>query len=97
MQAIWLTPADRAASGSESDRLRNLQREHVNRLTAMWLRPSSGRADVRALVWRQMQQLNQWLQAANRRPADAATQAHLRASLETLQSALQAQVVRAGG
>ena len=78
----------------ETERQRNLQREHVNRLAAMWLRPSSGRADVRALVWQQAQQLQRWLTSARARSGDAATKAHLQSCLETLQSALRAHVIR---
>lgn len=92
MQAIWMTPASQA---HEAERQRNLQREHVNRLAAMWLRPSGGRADVRALVWQQAQQLQRWLTSARSRSTDAVTKAHLQACLETLQSAMRAHVVRA--
>ncbi|MFX4539645.1 hypothetical protein ABTB02_19730, partial [Acinetobacter baumannii] len=57
--------------------------------------PSGGRADVRALVWQQAQQLQRWLTSARSRSTDAVTKAHLQACLETLQSAMRAHVVRA--
>ncbi len=95
MKAIWQDPEPRPAD--EAERRRNLQREHVNRLAAMWLKPASPRADVRALVWQQSRQLQQWLQGASRRTRDEATRAHLQACLETLQSALRSQVLRAPG
>lgn len=99
MAAIWrpLPKAQPGLDAEAAERLRNLQREHVTRLAAMWLRPASNRADVRALVWQQTQQLQRWLTSASKRPADATTKAHLQACLETLQSALRASVVRAGG
>lgn len=99
MAAIWTAPpaAQAGSDAQAAERLRNLQREHVSRLAAMWLRPASNRADVRALVWQQAQQLQRWLISASKRSADAATKAHLKACLETLQSALRASVVRGGG
>lgn len=99
MTAIWMTsPQAQAGSHAEAtERQRNLQREHVSRVAAMWLRPASNRADVRALVWQQTQQLQRWLTSASSRATDATTKAHLRACLETLQSALRASVVRGGG
>ncbi len=98
MKAIWLAPEhQRTMPPDEAERRRNLQREHVNRLAAMWLRPSSARADVRALVWQQGQRLQRWLTSASAQATDADTKAHLRACLETLQSALQSTVIRTGG
>ena len=97
VRAIWTTPTSQRSDAQAAERQRNLQREHVNRLAAMWLRPASDRADVRALVWQQGQQLQRWLTSASRRATDATTKAHLKACLETLQSALRANVVRAGG
>lgn len=104
-QAIWVLPAAeqrrtarRSAQGKIQGNLHHdLQREHVNRLAALWLRPAGPRAEVRAVVWQQAQQLRTWLVKAQARPADAATRAHLKACLDTLQSALSASVVRAGG
>lgn len=105
MKAIWMVPAPKRKAGQRSasgdaqalEHLRNLQREHVNRLAAMWLHPSSSRADVRALLWQQAQSLQRWLRSASQRPNDAATQAHLTACQETLRSVLRASVVRTGG
>jgi len=99
MAAIWTAPsaAQTASDPQAAERLRNLQREHVTRLATMWLRPTSNRADVRALVWQQAQQLQRWLASASSRSSDAVTKVHLKACLETLQSALRASVVRGGG
>jgi hypothetical protein len=88
MKAIWVLPA--------SKRQRDLQLEHVNRLAALWLRPTSARAEVRAVVWQQTQQLHVWLRRASNRTSDASTRAHLSACLDTLQSAMRASVVRVG-
>jgi len=99
LNTIWMVPphARTAGDAEAAERQRNLQREHVTRLSAMWLRPASNRADVRALVWQQAQQLQRWLTSASSRATDATAKAHLKACLETLQSALRASVVRGGG
>jgi len=99
MMTIWKAPlaSQKALDPQGAANLRDLQREHVSRLAAMWLRPSSNRADVRALVWQQTQQLQRWLALASRRESDPEAKSHLTSCLETLQSALRANVVRAGG
>jgi hypothetical protein len=75
---------------------RELQREHVNRLTGALLRPSpTARADGRALVRAEVQALAARVQAASRRAgASAETRAHLQDVLDSLQQALQAKVTR---
>ncbi len=77
---------------------REIQREHVNRLAELLLRPSGlSRADARGLMRSQAQQLLARLQSASRRGSlNASTQAHLRDSVETLAQALAARLVRSG-
>ena len=77
---------------------RELQREHVNRLSGMLLRPgASSRADTRSLLRVEAQQLLTRINAAGKRaslPAEA--RAHLADSAESLTQALQAKLQRAG-
>lgn len=77
---------------------RELQREHVNRLAGLLLRPGSlTRADARSLVRVQSQQLLARIQAAvPRKGLSAEAQAHLRDSADTLRQALSAALVRQG-
>ena len=75
---------------------RALQREHLNRLAAMLLRPgSAGRADARSLVRAQAQALVVRLNAASQRGGITAdTRAHLQDSADTLTQALAAKMTR---
>lgn len=77
---------------------RELQREHVNRLSGLLLRPGSlTRADARSLVRVQSQQLLARIQAVlPRKGLSAEAQAHLRDSADTLRQALAAPLVRQG-
>ncbi len=77
---------------------RALQREHLNRLIAMLLRPgSAGRADARSLVRAQAQALLLRLNAASPRAGRGAdTRAHLQDSADTLTQALAARMARPG-
>jgi hypothetical protein len=77
---------------------RALQREHLNRLTALLLRPgSAGRADARSLVRAQAQALLARLNAASQRGAVSAdTRAHLQDSADMLAQALAARMARPG-
>ncbi|MEO6409501.1 MAG: zinc-dependent metalloprotease [Burkholderiaceae bacterium] len=87
------------ASGAEiGPARREIQREHVNRLAELLLRPSGlSRADARGLLRSEAQQLLARLQVATKRNGLAApTQAHLRDSVETLSQALAARLVRTG-
>lgn len=75
---------------------RELQREHLNRLAFMALRPAS-RVDARAVLRDQARTLIPRLEAAARRPdIDADTRAHLGDSAETLKRALAAPFPRLG-
>lgn len=78
---------------------RELQREHVNRLAALLLRPSqASRADARSLQRAQAQALLGRIDAALRRPGPtAAARAHLQDSADTLRQALDARLQRSGG
>lgn len=76
---------------------RDLQREHVNRVAALLLRPSlASRADIRSVNRQQAQQLLARIRAASRAGLSAESQAHLADSAETLQLALDAKMVRLG-
>ncbi|MBL8287682.1 MAG: zinc-dependent metalloprotease [Rubrivivax sp.] len=75
---------------------RELQREHLNRLAFMALRPAS-RVDARAVLRDEARTLLPRLEAAVRRPGlDADTRAHLADSAETLRRALAAPLPRLG-
>jgi len=94
--AIW-APAPRSPRKATGDDnapwLRNLQREHVNRLSALVLRGGS-RADVRAQFRHQAQLLVAQLQKPVSADTDSTAEAHRRDCLETLQRALNASVQR---
>jgi len=90
-QAVW-APTHRATNTATASWQRNLQREHVSRLAASVLRSGGGRADARAIVRLEAESLRRQLQASA--SSDRTEQAHRRACIEILQSALQAQVVR---
>ena len=90
-QAVW-PPTPRSAHPAAASWQRNLQREHVSRLAASVLRSGGGRADARAIVRLEAETLLRQLQASA--SSDRTEQAHRRACIDILQSALQAQVVR---
>ncbi|MBJ7308943.1 zinc-dependent metalloprotease [Rugamonas sp. CCM 8940] len=76
---------------------RNLQREHLKRLTAILLRPSAETpADARSLQRENAIELQRDLRAALARAAGRETRAHLSESVETLGQALKAAMLRAG-
>ena len=77
---------------------RELQREYINRVAAMLLRPSpSGRADARSLVRSRAQALlPRVLAAAKRSGLSADARAHLQDSADTLSQALSARLLRSG-
>jgi hypothetical protein len=93
--AIW----SEARRGSEADLMRrNLQREHLRRMTAALLGTSAGfPADARGLMRRDAQELRNWLQAAAKRPGlSPETRAHYAESAGTLAEVLKAPLVRTG-
>ena len=77
---------------------RELQREYINRVSAMLLRPSpSGRADARSLVRSRAQALlPRVLAASQRKGLSADARAHLQDSADTLSQALSARLLRSG-
>jgi hypothetical protein len=77
---------------------RELQREHLNRLTTQLLRPASlSRADARSLLRAQAQALLPRLEAAARRAGlSEVARAHLQDSAESLREALSAKLTRTG-
>lgn len=87
-----------ARSGDIPTLRRELQREHVNRLSALLLRPASlSRSDARSLLRVESQGLLARIQAAARRPGlSPEARAHLADSADTLQLALAAKPTRAG-
>jgi hypothetical protein len=78
---------------------RDLQREHINRMTALVLRPGAmGRSDARALVRTRAAALAQRIEQAGKRSAlGIEARTHLRDSAESLRAALAAPLQRAGG
>jgi len=77
---------------------RELQREHVNRVAALLLRPASlSRADARSLMRMQAQALLARMQSAARRGGlSQEARAHLQDSADTLSQALSAKLLRSG-
>ena len=94
-KAVW---SELAASGEIAPLRRELQREHVNRVAGLLLRPQAlSRADARSLLRAQAKTLSERLDAASRRRAlSPEVQAHLKDSADTLNQALSARLVRAG-
>jgi len=91
---VWRELAD--SQSSITPERRDLQRDHLNRLSLAVVRPGgNGRADVRGLLRQQARQLMAKLEGAQRRSkADEATRAHLSDSLDTLRQALAATIQR---
>ena len=94
-RSIW----EEARIGADSDVMRrNLQREHLRRVTAGLLGSSgSYPADARALLRRDARQLRDWLAgASNKAGLSAETRAHYAEASETLTEVLRAPIVRSG-
>jgi hypothetical protein len=77
---------------------RNLQREHLRRVAGSLLRPASSQpADARSLHRVNAQALAQELRAAQAKPGfSKESKAHLAESLNTIEEALKAPMIRAG-
>ncbi|HYJ96955.1 MAG TPA: hypothetical protein VEX14_02750, partial [Burkholderiaceae bacterium] len=88
----------KAGSSDISASRRELQREHLNRLAALVLRPSSlTRADARSLVRMQAQELLARITSTSQRKGlSAEARAHLQDSADTLRQALAAPLQRQG-
>ena len=86
------------ATHGQTQARRELQREYVNRIAALVLRPGAlTRSDARALVRNRAAALASRLErAARARTLDEDALAHLRDSAESLRSALAAPLVRSG-
>ena len=91
--AVWGSPVT-APQGDDAPWRRNLQREHVNRLSALVVRSASNRADVRAVVREQARSLLTTLRSHPWGAPSSTSEAHRRDCIETLERALDASVVR---
>jgi len=91
-QDVW---SELGRTGSVAPQRRELQREHVNRLALLVLRPGT-RADARGALREQARALLPLLTKAARRASDAETRAHLADSADTLRQALAAPLLRGG-
>jgi len=91
---VW---SELRAGGDIPSPRRELQREHVNRVAALLLRPGAlSRADARSLLRAQSRTLLVQIENARRRPGlSAEARAHLADSADTLSQALSARPVRA--
>jgi hypothetical protein len=92
---IW---SELASGGDISPARRELQREHLNRVAGLLLRPgAASRVDTRSLVRVQAQGLLSRINGALKRGSlSADTRAHLQDSADTLSQALSARLERAG-
>ena len=93
-RSIW----SELSSGKEITRMRrNLQREHLKRMVAILLRPSSpALADARSLQRENAIALRASLQQSLSRQSNAENRAHVRESIATLDEALRANMSRTG-
>jgi regulator of RNase E activity RraA len=94
-RTVW---SELAGSGDIPAQRRELQREHVNRLAGLMLRPGTlARADARGLMRVQAQDLLARITVAGKRKGlSAEARAHLQDSADTLRQALTAPMQRAG-
>jgi hypothetical protein len=92
-RSVW---SELTNGSSISAERRDLQRDHLNRLSLAVVRPgSNGRADSRGVLRQQARQLLAQLETAQRRTqGDNATRAHLADSADTLRQALSATIQR---
>ena len=97
-QAVWSEVAPGAKATDIAPLRRELQREHVNRVSTLLLRPQAlSRADARSLLRAQARTLAKKIDSASQRAGlTPETRAHLQDSAETLAQALAAQMVRSG-
>ena len=92
--AIW---SELATSSDISGARRNLQREHLKRLSNSLIRPSPNTpADARSLLREQALQLQSALRSTVGRPMSQEAKAHLSESQATLNEVLKASLVRSG-
>jgi Met-zincin/Domain of unknown function (DUF5117) len=95
---VWSELDAGGSVASISSQRRDLQRDHVNRLSLAVVRPTgTGRADLRGELREQARTLLARLEASQRKKGganDAATRAHLADSADTLRQALAATIQR---
>lgn len=93
LHAVWL---DAPPPGTPASWTRELQREHVNRLATLIVRPGSAviRAEARSLWLATGRELLALLRGQQAQARDALTREHLRDSADTLARALAAPAVR---
>ncbi|MDQ6685774.1 MAG: zinc-dependent metalloprotease, partial [Pseudomonadota bacterium] len=93
-QAVW---SELHSAGDIAPMRREIQRDHVNRIAILLLRPAlSSRADTRSLVRSQAKTLLASIHAATRRGGlSEESRAHLQDSADTLEQALSAKLLRA--
>ena len=93
-ESIW---SELKAGGDVSSLRRNLQREHVKRVSVALLRASGNSpADARSLQRENAVQLQSLIRSALAKPMSKEAKAHLAESLNTLSEALKAPMQRAG-
>jgi len=94
-QAVW---SELDTKSDIAPLRRDIQREHINRISALLLRPAAAsRADTRSLVRMQARAQLEKIRAASHRPGlSEETRAHLADSADTLEQALAARLQRAG-
>ena len=94
-QAVW---SELDGRGDIAPLRREVQRDHVNRIAALLVRPgAAARADTRSVVRAQAKELLERIRVASRRPGlSEEAKAHLADSADTLEQALSARLQRAG-
>ena len=94
-QAVW---SELEGSGDIVPLRREVQRDHVNRISAMLIRPgASSRADTRSVVRAQAKVLLERIRTASRRGGlSEEARAHLADSADTLEQAMSAKLQRSG-
>nr|HET7860385.1 zinc-dependent metalloprotease [Caldimonas sp.] len=94
-QAVW---SELDTKSDIAPLRRDIQRDHINRISALLLRPgAAARADTRSLVRVQARALLEKIRAASQRHGlSEETRAHLTDSADTLEQALAARLQRAG-
>jgi hypothetical protein len=94
-QAVW---SDLDGRGDIAPLRREVQRDHINRIAALLLRPgAAARADTRSVVRVQAKGLLDHIREAGHRPGlSEEARAHLADSAETLEQAIGAKLQRSG-
>ncbi|MEO7114515.1 MAG: zinc-dependent metalloprotease [Caldimonas sp.] len=94
-QAVW---SELDGRGDIASLRREVQRDHINRIAALLVRPgAASRADTRSIVRAQARELLERIRAARNRPGlSEEARAHLADSADTLEQALSARLQRAG-